>query len=118
MNFIRQAPPATYKGFICPLHPEISLFSVSQCLLSFCGYSAWVTFERRDLKGIQIEIGRLFRSDTFNPALRTESEECDEKQKDQESCQNEGQSEVMSPRQAVENDRSAGAIYSILVKIV
>ncbi|TRY93728.1 hypothetical protein DNTS_028761 [Danionella cerebrum] len=37
---------------------------------SFCGYVVWVTFERRDLKAIQTEIGRLFRSDTFNPTLR------------------------------------------------
>lgn len=86
---------------------------LSQCLLSFCGYAAWVTFERRDLKGIQIEIGRLFRSDTFNPALRTETGECDEKQKDQESSQNDGQSEVMSPRQAAENDRSESATLHI-----
>lgn len=94
------------------------MFSVSQCLLSFCTYAAWVTFERRDLKGIQIEIGRLFRSDTFNPALRTESEECDEKQKDQDSSNNEGQSEVMNPRQAAENDRSGAMLHWILFKVV
>ncbi|KAA0710304.1 hypothetical protein E1301_Tti018791 [Triplophysa tibetana] len=83
----------------CGLFPQHRTAGVS--------YAAWVTFERRDLKGIQIEIGRLFRSDTFNPALRTESEECDEKRKDQDSSKNEGQSEVMNPRKAAENDRKS-----------
>lgn len=48
---------------------DVSVFSVSQCLYSFYSYAVWVTFERRDLKVIQREIGRLFRSDSFNPAL-------------------------------------------------
>ncbi|XP_056597714.1 protein phosphatase 1 regulatory subunit 36 [Triplophysa dalaica] len=95
---------AGVRGRQSSTHSDIQL---DECLLSFCSYAAWVTFERRDLKGIQIEIGRLFRSDTFNPALRTESEECDEKQKDQDSSKNEGQSEVMNPRKAAENDRKS-----------
>ncbi|XP_048849070.1 protein phosphatase 1 regulatory subunit 36 isoform X2 [Brienomyrus brachyistius] len=37
---------------------------------SFICYSAWLTFGRKDLLGIQQEVGRLMRSDTFNPALR------------------------------------------------
>uniref|UniRef100_A0AAY4EPB9 Protein phosphatase 1 regulatory subunit 36 n=2 Tax=Denticeps clupeoides TaxID=299321 RepID=A0AAY4EPB9_9TELE len=40
-----------------------------ECLYSFFCYVAWVTFERKDLKAIQMEVGRLFFSDMFNPAL-------------------------------------------------
>ncbi|XP_048022613.1 protein phosphatase 1 regulatory subunit 36 isoform X3 [Megalobrama amblycephala] len=47
-------------------HSDIQL---DECLYSFYSYAVWVTFERRDLKVIQQEIGRLFRSDSFNPAL-------------------------------------------------
>ena len=46
-----------------------------QCLYSFFCYVAWVTFGRRDLRGIQQEVGRLLRSDTFNPARRTRQED-------------------------------------------
>ncbi|MBN3275169.1 PPR36 phosphatase, partial [Polyodon spathula] len=41
-----------------------------KCLYNFCAYVVWVTFRRKDLKGIQEEVGRLLRSDTFNPAIR------------------------------------------------
>ncbi|MGH0166326.1 UNVERIFIED_CONTAM: hypothetical protein FKN15_070244 [Acipenser sinensis] len=44
--------------------------TVEDCLYNFCAYVAWVTFRRKDLKGIQEEVGRLLRSDTFNPAIR------------------------------------------------
>ncbi|XP_023667791.1 protein phosphatase 1 regulatory subunit 36 isoform X1 [Paramormyrops kingsleyae] len=37
---------------------------------SFICYSAWLTFGRKDLLAIQQEVGRLMRSDAFNPALR------------------------------------------------
>ncbi|TSK31332.1 Protein phosphatase 1 regulatory subunit 36 [Bagarius yarrelli] len=43
-----------------------------ECLYSFFCYVAWVTFERQDLKGIQFEVGRLLRPDTFNPDLRVQ----------------------------------------------
>ncbi|XP_062301622.1 protein phosphatase 1 regulatory subunit 36 [Osmerus eperlanus] len=46
-----------------------------ECLYSFFCYVAWVTFGRRDLRGIQQEVGRLLRSDTFNPARRTRQED-------------------------------------------
>lgn len=46
---------------------------------------AWVTFGRRDLKGIQIEINRLLRPDTFNPALRAQRKEPEEEEEEQET---------------------------------
>ncbi|XP_051949481.1 protein phosphatase 1 regulatory subunit 36 isoform X2 [Xyrauchen texanus] len=61
-----------------------SEIQLNECLYSFCTYAVWVTFERRDLKGIQVEIGRLFRSDTFNVARRTQVEESEEEQEDQD----------------------------------
>ncbi|XP_029453965.1 protein phosphatase 1 regulatory subunit 36 isoform X2 [Rhinatrema bivittatum] len=39
-------------------------------LYNFCIYMAWVTFEHKNLQVIQEEIGRLLRSDTFNPDIR------------------------------------------------
>ncbi|XP_053331244.1 protein phosphatase 1 regulatory subunit 36 [Spea bombifrons] len=41
-----------------------------ECLYSFCIYVAWVAFRRKELSLIQEEVGRLLRSNTFNPALR------------------------------------------------
>nr|XP_014340743.1 PREDICTED: protein phosphatase 1 regulatory subunit 36 isoform X2 [Latimeria chalumnae]XP_014340748.1 PREDICTED: protein phosphatase 1 regulatory subunit 36 isoform X2 [Latimeria chalumnae]XP_014340751.1 PREDICTED: protein phosphatase 1 regulatory subunit 36 isoform X2 [Latimeria chalumnae] len=41
-----------------------------ECLYSFCTYVAWVTFRRTNLHIIHEEIGRLLRSNTFNPAAR------------------------------------------------
>ncbi|KAG7317008.1 hypothetical protein KOW79_019306 [Hemibagrus wyckioides] len=59
-----------------------------ECLYSFFCYVAWVTFGRQDLKGIQIEINRLLRPDTFNFALRAQMNEADE---DEEITQEESQ---------------------------
>ncbi|NP_001088688.1 uncharacterized protein LOC495952 [Xenopus laevis] len=41
-----------------------------ECLYSFCIYIAWVVFRRKDLNVIEEEVGRLLRSNAFNPALR------------------------------------------------
>lgn len=79
---------------------------VCQCLYSFFSYVAWVTFGRRDLKKIQAEIGHLFRSDTFNPALRVEEEEPEQEEEKQEITQTEGQSEPKESRQTVPANRS------------
>ncbi|XP_052444674.1 protein phosphatase 1 regulatory subunit 36 isoform X3 [Carassius gibelio] len=56
---------------------------LNECLLRFYSYAAWVTFERRGLKGIRMEIGRLFGSNVFNPAPNESKNEW----KDQESSQ-------------------------------
>ncbi|XP_075471011.1 protein phosphatase 1 regulatory subunit 36 isoform X2 [Ascaphus truei] len=41
-----------------------------ESLYSFSIYIAWVVFRRKELSLIQEEVGRLLRSNTFNPALR------------------------------------------------
>lgn len=53
---------------------------VFQCLYSFFDFVAWVTFRWRDLESIQLETGRLFRLDAFNPALRSQRKKEEEKQ--------------------------------------
>ncbi|XP_058614671.1 protein phosphatase 1 regulatory subunit 36 isoform X4 [Onychostoma macrolepis] len=65
----------------------------------FYSYAAWVTFERRGLKGIRMEIGRLLGSNMFNPALN----ESKKGSKDQESSQR-SQSKVLNSRQTSLNN--------------
>ncbi|KAK1805156.1 hypothetical protein P4O66_019511 [Electrophorus voltai] len=60
-----------------------------------------------DLKGIQAEIGHLFRSDLFNPALRAQGKEPEGEQEELQTTQKEGQSETKGPRQAVLNNRKS-----------
>ncbi|XP_071402002.1 protein phosphatase 1 regulatory subunit 36 [Centroberyx affinis] len=45
-----------------------------ECLYSFFCYVGWVTLGRKDLRGIQEEVGRLLHSDTFNTALRNRTD--------------------------------------------
>lgn len=40
-----------------------------------------MTFERKDLKGIQEEVGRLMRSNTFNATLKAKDREGQEQSK-------------------------------------
>ncbi|KAH0620309.1 hypothetical protein JD844_020533, partial [Phrynosoma platyrhinos] len=46
-----------------------------ECLYNFAAYVAFVTFRQKNLKEIQREVGRLLRSNIFNPALRERSKE-------------------------------------------
>ncbi|KAJ8273358.1 hypothetical protein GJAV_G00100720 [Gymnothorax javanicus] len=48
---------------------------VFQCLYRFLCYAAWVAFERKDLSGIQEEVGRLLYADTFNPARKLKAKQ-------------------------------------------
>ncbi|XP_040268677.1 protein phosphatase 1 regulatory subunit 36 [Bufo bufo] len=41
-----------------------------ECLYSFCIQVAWVVFRRKKLEAIQEEVGRMLRTNNFNPALR------------------------------------------------
>ncbi|XP_043373741.1 protein phosphatase 1 regulatory subunit 36 isoform X4 [Dermochelys coriacea] len=41
-----------------------------ECFYNFCTYVAWVVFRQKYFQEIQEEVGRLLRSDIFNPALR------------------------------------------------
>ncbi|GCC41786.1 hypothetical protein chiPu_0025671, partial [Chiloscyllium punctatum] len=45
------------------------------CLYSFCAYVTWVTFGRKNLDVIELELGRLLRSEIFNPAQNLKKEE-------------------------------------------
>ncbi|XP_066572075.1 protein phosphatase 1 regulatory subunit 36 [Amia ocellicauda] len=71
MDCGRSRVSATYK--------DRQLF---ECLYSFSAYAAWVTFKRSDLQGIQEEVGRLLRSDTFNPASRVKEHDEEQAGKD------------------------------------
>ncbi|XP_072423945.1 protein phosphatase 1 regulatory subunit 36 isoform X3 [Chiloscyllium punctatum] len=46
-----------------------------ECLYSFCAYVTWVTFGRKNLDVIELELGRLLRSEIFNPAQNLKKEE-------------------------------------------
>uniref|UniRef100_UPI003AB07B03 protein phosphatase 1 regulatory subunit 36 n=1 Tax=Centroberyx gerrardi TaxID=166262 RepID=UPI003AB07B03 len=81
---------AQKKLAICYFHlvmgPEVAQHSKSrvsstytewllhECLYSFFCYVGWVTLGRKDLRGIQEEVGRLLHSDTFNTALRNRTD--------------------------------------------
>ncbi|XP_056400911.1 protein phosphatase 1 regulatory subunit 36 [Hyla sarda] len=41
-----------------------------ECLYSYCIQVVWVVFRRKKLEEIQKEIGRILRTNNFNPALR------------------------------------------------
>ncbi|KAM3920361.1 protein phosphatase 1 regulatory subunit 36 [Leptodactylus fuscus] len=41
-----------------------------ECLYSFCIQVAWVVFRRKKLEAIEEEVGRILRTNNFNPALR------------------------------------------------
>ncbi|XP_071963671.1 protein phosphatase 1 regulatory subunit 36-like [Antedon mediterranea] len=44
-----------------------------ESLYKFCVYVVWIAFRRRDYDVIHKEVGRLLRSDVFNPALRVKN---------------------------------------------
>ncbi|XP_036411167.1 protein phosphatase 1 regulatory subunit 36 [Megalops cyprinoides] len=63
-----------------------------ECLYSFLCYAAWVTFSRKDLRGIQEEVGRLLYSDIFNPARKIR-----DKERKAVQAQKEGEKEGKEP---------------------
>ncbi|XP_055956865.1 protein phosphatase 1 regulatory subunit 36 [Patella vulgata] len=44
--------------------------SMFESFYNFCTFVVWITFRRRDFEIVKKEIGRMLRSDTFNPAIR------------------------------------------------
>ncbi|GFO27494.1 protein phosphatase 1 regulatory subunit 36-like [Plakobranchus ocellatus] len=44
--------------------------SMFETLYNYCTFVVWITFRRRDFDGVKKEIGRILRSNTFNPAIR------------------------------------------------
>ncbi|KAL7992722.1 hypothetical protein Chor_016978 [Crotalus horridus] len=53
-----------------------------ECLYNFASYVAFVTFRQKNLKEIQEEVGRLLRSNIFNPALREKTKSSKEMKTD------------------------------------
>lgn len=43
---------------------------IFETFYNFCTFVVWITFRRKEFEGIKKEIGRMLRSDTFNPAIR------------------------------------------------
>lgn len=39
----------------------------------FCTYVVWITFNRKNLDRVKIEVGNMLRSSVFNPALQHKS---------------------------------------------
>lgn len=44
--------------------------SIFETFYNFCTFVVWITFRRKEFEVIKKEIGRMLRSDTFNPAIR------------------------------------------------
>ncbi|XP_063040958.1 protein phosphatase 1 regulatory subunit 36 [Engraulis encrasicolus] len=59
------------RGKMSATHKDRQLYEV---LYKFSCYAAWVTFTRKDMQGIQEEISRLLRSDTFNPTVKLKNQ--------------------------------------------
>lgn len=57
--------------------------SMFETLYSFCAYFVWIAFRRKDYELVRKEVGRMLRSDTFNPAIRVKNAP-DEQKKDKE----------------------------------
>ncbi|KAM3856541.1 protein phosphatase 1 regulatory subunit 36 isoform 2-T2 [Vipera latastei] len=53
-----------------------------ECLYNFASYVAFVTFRQKNLKEIQEEVGRLLRSNIFNPAVREKTKSSKEMKTD------------------------------------
>lgn len=47
--------------------------SMFETLYSFCTFVVWITFKRKDYEAVRKEVGRMLRSDTFNPAIRVKN---------------------------------------------
>ncbi|XP_053373558.1 protein phosphatase 1 regulatory subunit 36-like isoform X2 [Mercenaria mercenaria] len=65
-----------------------------ETLYSFCTFVVWITFRRKDFEAVRKEVGRMLRSDTFNPAIRVKNapEEKETEKKDEKS--GEGKKEI------------------------
>ncbi|KAK2152624.1 hypothetical protein LSH36_324g01008 [Paralvinella palmiformis] len=47
--------------------------SMYETFYSFCTFLVWIAFRRREYEVVKKEIGRMLRSDTFNPAIRVKN---------------------------------------------
>ncbi|CAL1527793.1 unnamed protein product [Lymnaea stagnalis] len=44
--------------------------SMFETFYKYCTFVVWITFRRKEFDSVKKEIGRILRSDTFNPAIR------------------------------------------------
>ncbi|XP_064623437.1 protein phosphatase 1 regulatory subunit 36-like isoform X2 [Lineus longissimus] len=44
-----------------------------ETIYSFCSFVVWISFKRKEYETIRKEVGRILRSDTFNPAIRVKN---------------------------------------------
>lgn len=47
--------------------------SMFETLYAFCTFVVWITFKRKDYEAVRKEVGRMLRSNTFNPAIRVKN---------------------------------------------
>ncbi|XP_055878321.1 protein phosphatase 1 regulatory subunit 36-like [Biomphalaria glabrata] len=61
--------------------------SLYETFYRFCTFLVWITFRRRDYDAIEKEIGRILRSNTFNPAIRVKYSAAEPKEPDPTKAQ-------------------------------
>ncbi|XP_062589006.1 protein phosphatase 1 regulatory subunit 36-like isoform X1 [Saccostrea cucullata] len=62
--------------------------SMFETLYSFCAYFVWIAFKKKEYENIRKEVGRLLRSDTFNPAIRVKNAPDEKDLKDKKDKEN------------------------------
>ncbi|XP_039249371.2 protein phosphatase 1 regulatory subunit 36-like isoform X2 [Styela clava] len=55
------------KKRVSSTHRDKKMF---EDLYLFCTYVVWITFRRKELERVKIEVGNMLRSEVFNPALQ------------------------------------------------
>lgn len=78
-------------------HKDRSIF---ETFYTFCTFVVWITFRRKEFEVIKKEIGRMLRSDTFNPAIRVKyapDEHRDSEQKEKKSAKDGHALDKLSP---------------------
>ncbi|KAL4237778.1 hypothetical protein ACF0H5_002490 [Mactra antiquata] len=64
-----------------------------ETLYSYCTFVVWIAFRRKDFEAVKKEVGRMLRSDTFNPAIRVKNAP-EEKDPDKKEEKTDGKKEV------------------------
>lgn len=65
-----------------------------ETLYSFCTFVVWITFRRKDFEAVKKEVGRMLRSDTFNPAIRVKNAPEEKETEKKEEKSGEGKKEI------------------------
>ncbi|XP_069771872.1 protein phosphatase 1 regulatory subunit 36 isoform X2 [Narcine bancroftii] len=67
LGMVEQHHMACGKAMMSATDKDRQLF---ECLYTYCVYVIWVVYGRKHMDVIKVEVGRLLRSDIFNPAQR------------------------------------------------